>query len=486
VVPEHLRFGGGVSATVFSPVVAILLIIAGVLIWVLPQKKVIVPFLLAFILIPSDQILVVGGLHFPSLRILILFGMIRIFFIKGRGDWSLFSGGLNGIDKALILLSLVSGVAGVLLFRSSQAFAYQLGEAYTALGMYFVLRCLVRDHDDVIRVICVLSFIVVVLGGVMVFEQFTRGWNPYSLLEGAHSGAFFADMGRDGRVRATGSFSQPILAGTFAAVALPLFLGVWTTEKKHRLGAAMGAIGSIVMVIACNSSTPLMGLLAGLVGLCLWPIRSMTRLIRWSIAVVLISLQIVMKAPVYHLITRFDISGSSWHRYELIHETVLHFWEWWLIGTNNNANWGFDMWDTADQYVQTATSGGLLGLILFIAVIVYGFKYLGRARLAATGKEKALFFWALGSALLAYTVQFFGISLWDQSMVQWYILLAFISAVAAPQSLKSVQTATTGSPRGELSLVSWQRSLDPLAQRSESPVRGVRFSQRDVIKTLRR
>ena len=311
MVPEHLRFGGGVSATVFNPAVALVLILAGVLMCVLPQKKVVVPFLLAFILIPYDQILVVAGLHFPSLRIVILFGMIRIFLIKGRGDWKMFSGGLNGVDKALILLTAVSAVAGVLLFQTGQALAYQLGTAYTALGTYLVLRCLVRDHDDVIRAIQVLSFIVIVVAGVMVFEQFTGGWNPYALLGGARAGVFATDMGRDGHVRAMGSFSQPILAGTFAAVTVPLFSSVWLAEKKHRFSAIMGVVGAMVMVLACNSSTPLMGLFAGLVGLCLWPVRNMTRMIRWGIVLVLVSLQVVMKAPVYHLITRFDISGSS-------------------------------------------------------------------------------------------------------------------------------------------------------------------------------
>lgn len=437
MIPENLRFGGGVSGTILNPAVAAVLILVGVLICVLPQKKVIVPFLLAFILIPIDQILVVAGLHLPSFRIVILFGMIRVFVIKGRGQWNVFSRGLNGIDKALILLSIVSAVDGVLLFQNGQALTYQLGEIYTALGTYFILRCLVRDHEDVVRAIRVLAFVVIVVGGVMVFEQRTNGWNPYALLGGARAGAFAVDMGRDGRVRAMGSFSQPILAGTFAASALPLFFGLWLTEKRRRLSAAIGIVGASVMVIACNSSTPWFGLLAGLVGLLLWPIRRMTGIIRWGIASVLVLLQIVMKAPVYHLITRFDISGSSYHRYLLIDQSVRHFWDWWLIGTANNANWGWDMFDTADQYVQTAINGGLLGLILFIALFVYGFKYLSRARRAATDKQQAFFFWSLTSALLAYSVAFFGISLWDQSVVLWYALLAFVGAVAAPQLVRA-------------------------------------------------
>ena len=137
----------------------------------------------------------------------------------------------------------------------------------------------------------------------------------------------------------------------------------------------------------------------------------------------------VMKAPIYHLVTRLDISGSSYHRYALIDQTVHHFWDWWLVGTASNASWGWDMWDTANQYVSDAIGGGVLSLILFIAVLVYGFKYVGRAAKATMNKEQALFCWALGATLFSYTVAFFGISLWDQSIVEWYMLLALISAV---------------------------------------------------------
>ena len=91
------------------------------------------------------------------------------------------------------------------------------------------------------------------------------------------------------------------------------------------------------------------------------------------------------------------------------------------------------MWDTANQYVANAISGGLLALILFIAVIVYGFKYVGRARQAAPDKRQALFLWALGAALFAHTISFIGITLWDQSIVEWYALLALIGAVAVPR-----------------------------------------------------
>jgi len=106
------------------------------------------------------------------------------------------------------------------------------------------------------------------------------------------------------------------------------------------------------------------------------------RLIRWSVAGVLITLHLVMQAPVWALIARIDLMGGSsgYHRFELVNQTILRFREWWLVGTTNQAAWGWDMWDNIDWYVAQCTSGGLLTLILFVAVIVYGFKRIGKAR----------------------------------------------------------------------------------------------------------
>jgi hypothetical protein len=413
------KYGGGVSSTVLNPVVAAIIVLTGVLMCCLPLKKAVAPFLLTCFLLPGDQVLVVAGLHFPLLRIVIIFAMIRVFMITALAKGKVFSGGLNNVDKSLILLSLSSAVAGVFLFHNTQIIIFQLGELYTAFGAYFFLRCLIRNHGDVVRAIRVLALIAAVLGGVMIFERVTNGRNPYALLGGAHADAYASDMAREGRIRAVASFAQPILAGTFGAVGVPLFMGIWLTERKYRCTAAMGMAGATTMVITCNSSTPLLGLIAGLVGLCLWPLRGVMRLIRWGMVITLVSLHIIMKAPVWHLIARVDLSGgsSSYHRFLLIDSCIRHFWDWWLIGTDSNSEWGWHMFDTANQYVTDAYSGGLLGLICFIAIIVYGFQYIGTARKVATDKKQALFFWALGSTLLAHVTSFFGTAYWDQSIV---------------------------------------------------------------------
>lgn len=431
MVPENLRFGGGVAETVLNPVVAILVLGACVLICCLPREKVIVPFLAASILIPTDQVLFVAGLHFPMQRVLILFGLVRMFWER-KAQAKTLSGGINKIDIAIVAMTAAIAVNAVFLWQDSAVLINQLGEMYTVFGTYFFLRFLVRDQADIVRTIRVFAGIVVVVGLVMVYEQ-AKGWNPYALLGGARASLFSAILERDGRFRAMGCFAHPILAGTFGAVLAPLFAGLWWFDKKQRPIALVGILAATVMILTSNSSTPILGYVGGFVALFTWPLRKRMRFIRWAIVLTLVSLHLIMKAPVWHLISRVDLSGgsSSYHRYELVNQCIRHFWDWWLVGTKSNADWGFDMWDTANQYVGTAEASGFISLILLVTIIVFGFKHVGKVRRSVAHRKQALLVWALGSALFAHVVSFFGISYFDQTVIAWYALLAMISASSA-------------------------------------------------------
>ena len=440
--PDHLKFGGGVTETVLNPAVLILIIIAGVLLCVWPRKKAIAAFLAASILIPMDQVLLIGPAHFPMLRILVLFGIIRIIRGRNSSKRQLFSGGINKIDIAMNRLPPYTALNGVLLFQESGAAIYQLGNLYTDFGVYFLLRFLIRDEEDILYTIQTLAWITAVIAVIMVYER-ASGHNPYALLGGANAAAYANLMARDDKFRAIGCFSHPILAGTFGAVLAPLFIGLWLRARKYRAIAVIGIISATIMTITCNSSTPVLGYAAGVLALCLWPVRRWMRAIRWGILFTLVSLHLVMKAPVWHLIARIDITGgsSSWHRFMLVDQCIRHFSDWWLVGVKDTSAWGWDMWDTANQYVGTCDNSGLLPFLLFLAILVYGFKYLGRARRAAAREKKtALFIWALGAALFANVVAFFGISYFDQTIVAWYGLLAIISAaVALPHKKEATQ-----------------------------------------------
>jgi hypothetical protein len=453
--PDRLKFGGGVSETILHPAVLIVVLVAGVLICVRPRKNAMVAFLAASLLIPMDQVLLVGSWHFFMLRILILFGIVRIVKDKISSQSRVFSQGMNKIDWAVILLTVFIAANGILLFQASGEVINELGNLYTVFGVYFLLRFLIRDEEDVLRTIQTLACVGAIVAVVMTYELAT-GHNPYAMLGGARVSQYASLAVRDDRFRAQGPFAHSILAGTFGAVLMPLFVGLWCKGRKYRTMAVLGIVSATVITEACNSSTPVLGYAAGVLALCLWPLRRWMRALRWGIVLTLISLQLLLKNPVWHLITRIDITGgsSSWHRFMLVDQCIRHFGDWWLLGVKDTGVWGWDMWDTANQYVGLCDSSGLLPFLLFLAVLVYGFKYLGGARRAAAkDKKTALFIWALGSALFANVVAFFGISYFDQTMVAWYALLAMIPAAIAVRPKRELNQVQFGAPSDKVSLV---------------------------------
>ena len=137
---------------------------------------------------------------------------------------------------------------------------------------------------------------------------------------------------RDGKIRSKGVMGC-ISGGAFAGVLIPLFLGLWT-EGKYRMVACAGLAGATAMVFTSNSSTSFLAFAGALLGLVFWPLRKQMRLVRWGFVATLVALHLVMKAPVWALIARVDLTGSSSgdHRYNLVDNCIRHFSDWWLLG----------------------------------------------------------------------------------------------------------------------------------------------------------
>lgn len=446
--PHNLNFGGGAASSVYSPIVLAIILIAGMMICVLPRKRAVVPFLLAGMLIPGNQVLVVAGLHFPMMRLLILCGLARMAWAKISGSEKIFSGGMNKIDWAVIILTVFTAIDGALLWQSGAELTFQLGNMYGVFGIYFLLRFLVRDEEDVRTALRTMVWVVAIIAPTMVYEHFTGNNLFYSILGGLDAAKLQHTLSRDGFFRAQGPFGHPVIAGTFGGFMVPLFVALRKGEKRNRKFAAIGMVAAAILPLTVASSTALFALLAALGSLFLWPIRKKMRLLRWGIVGTLIAGQIYMTKPVWHLIDDVSLSqdSSSYHRYMLVDQCIRHFWVWAFVGTKDYASWGWDMWDTANQYVQTADQSGLIPLIAFIAVLVFAFKYIGRARKYYEGdKQKEFFIWAIGCSIFANAVGFFGISYWDQVIVAWYMILAVVSVVTLPARLPKVAPAAAES-----------------------------------------
>ena len=421
------------------PLVLCAVLFAGALILLLPRKQVVVPLLAAGLLIPFDQVVLIGPLHWTMLRVLVLLGWVRV-LTGALSRQRLLSTGLNAVDKALILWAGISAFNIVLLWHSSAAFINQLGALYNVFGIYFLLRFLIRDEEDAQRAIRTMTALGVIVAGIMLLEQ-AGGEKLYAALHSGNQEAGKALWGRLGALRAVAGFGNPVSAGVFGATLMPLSLALWW--KEHRAAAASGFCAASIIVACSLSSTPVLACTVALGGLCLWPVRRHLPLLRWSAVAALMVLQLVMNAPVWALIQNAGVIGGSsgYHRYILVDSFFRHFGDWWLLGARNAGDWGYLSYDIANQYVGIGESAGIVPFVLFIAIIVYAFKYLGRARMAANAANDRRFLWAIGCALLAHVVAFFGLSYFDQLLVSWYAVLAIISAVAAASPRSSATPA---------------------------------------------
>jgi hypothetical protein len=434
-----VRFGGG-GGTELAPLAVLLVLSAILLILLLPRKYIIVPLFFCTFFIPLSQQLVIFGLHFMMFRIVIIFAWLRL-IVTDYSSFSTFR--LNVIDRVVIVWAVSNAVTFILLWGEWGAVVQRVGFLYNTFGLYFLFRLLCHTEEAMDLTVKVFATVCSVLAVCMLYEQFA-GRNLFFVFGGVPQFSYLCE----GRLRAQGAFAHPLLGGTFGATLFPLFIGLWW-QGKSRLTAALGVVSATIVTICSMSSTPIMAYAVGVVGFCLWPFRNGMRLIRWAVVLVLVGLHLVMKAPVWALIARIDFTGASsgYHRYQLVDQTITRFSEWWLWGTRSNGSWGWDLWDTSNMFVETALQGGLVTFVLFLAVIVYCFKQLGKARtLPDSDLDSQKWFWALGVALFSNVVAFLGVSYYDQTIVAWYVLLALIStatgaACAKPSAGPIVQHA---------------------------------------------
>ena len=468
MAPEHFQFGGGLHETLLHPIVLVAMLLSVALILFLPRKYVIVPVLFTSLIVPLGQQLVIGGFHLFVLRVIVLVGCLRMFWTAMTSPDEMVAGGFNSVDKAFTLWAIFRALATIILFATAASVTGECGFLWDAFGGYFLLRFLIRDRDDITRAAKVLAVVAIIVGCGMLNEKL-RSQNVFGYLGGV---PIIPEV-RLGSIRAQGPFEHPILAGTFGGTLVPLFYWLWKIGKAKIL-AMVGVVGSAVIAMSASSSTAVTAFVGGIFAICFWPFRKKMRQIRWGIVILLILLNMAMKAPVWFLIARVDIiSGStSYQRAFLIDQFVHHFNDWWLVGTYESDDWGADMWDHTNQFVAEGETGGLITLVCFIAMISLSFGRIGRARKIVEGeKDKEWYLWILGAALFAQIVGFFGISYFDQTRFYWFGVLAMISAATAP--ILASQTVKERSPTAA--------RLGPrLARLGDRPAEGNRWAFEDV------
>ncbi len=441
--------------TTLHPIGLLAVFLLGVATLVVPRRYALAPMLIMACFISPAQRIVVASLDFNLLRVMVLFGWLRIvlFAETRRLSW-------KSIDTVVILWAVVATMVVTLREGTMGALIYRLGLTFDAVGMYFLFRFMIRSWKDIEKLMLVAAIISIPVAVVFLIELST-GHNMFAVFGGVPE----LTVVREGRLRCRGPFPHPILAGCFWAALMPLIGALWWNDRRVRWLAPVGLIASAIVVFSTASDTPISAVMAGALAAAVFPLRRSMRWIRWSTVVGLVALQIIMTNPIWHLFARIQlINGSTgWYRFKMIDGFIRNFDAWWLLGTRDYAElWAQNFDAITNQFVLEGAEGGLLTLVLFIVLLVLGFRGVGQIqRSVGNSRFRQFAAWMLGATLFVHCVSFLAVSYFGQIVMLLYLTLAAIASLSPTDH----RLATTRSRAGRHSLRTSKRRLIEIPQR---------------------
>ena len=343
----------------------------------LRRSNVIVVFLICVCWIPANPRLYLGALDLPVFRILLCMGLIRIVFFREKP-----TGPMNNLDRLIIALSTMTVITGTILTGSIEGFINRLGIVFDTILIYLFFRVYIQDPNDILRFSKIMAIVLLPVAVLMIYERVTL-INFFSIFGGLDKHVSVNIV----RPRAQGAFAHPILAGNVAAVSAPFFYFLSKSDvTKNKSFGIFGLFASLVIIVASNSSGPIITLMLCAIGIGMWSFRLNIKVIVWLGLFGILALHVYMNDPVWYLAARIDLAGGStgWHRARLISSAIEHIGEWWFIGTEytrhwmpTGVSWSPNHTDITNHYILIGIRGGLILVILFVMIIRQCFKYIG-------------------------------------------------------------------------------------------------------------
>lgn len=408
-----------------KPETIIVTVILVILTMAVPRKWLLLPFVLAACFVPADQRIIIFGLDFTPLRILVMVGFMRtvLFSEKLTFKW-------NSFDKLVLAWAICGAIIYVIQWADMNALINKCGVLFDIVGLYCLYRVNLNSWEDIKFVIKIFAVCSLVLG-VFVGLEWVTGKNPFALLGSA------VTVVREGRYRCRASFPHAIMLGLFCATLVPFFVGFARQDKDKLL--FWSAVGACVFIVAAtSSSTPILTLLIVLILLCGYKWRRYTAPAGWIFLVSIITLHIVMRAPVWHLIARVGIIGGStgWHRFNLINQGINHFGEWMFLGCKSTEHWGWGLSDITNQYILEGVRGGFITLVLFLIMIFMSLRILLRLSLQKQEYKQHFLIWCIFVSILGHCVSFLGVSYFGQMIMWWYMTLGMVGSLKGKERRK--------------------------------------------------
>lgn len=415
----------------------IILIACGISIFTVKRENAPIIIMIACCYMTVGQQIQIAGANFPIFRFVILLGILRTIIRneKAEGAW-------NPIDKMVLFYALWLLFASFFHERVPGAGPkYTMGAILNLVGTYYLFRVFLRKTSEIRSFIITTTVLLVPVGISMWFEQIANR-NIFSFL------GYIPDTPiiRNGRIRAQGPFSHPILAGSIGAAWFPLALSLW---RSNRSWSIFGMVASLAIVSSSASSGPIMSVFFAVIALLFWNFKRHFSKLKWIALGAYIFLEIAMKKPVYYIISMIDLTGSStgWHRSFLIDRTIEHLNEWWLFGTDRTVHWmprqgriSDYHTDITNYYIGFGVSGGLLCMLAVISCILLAGKEVGRiANDHSQPLQKQMLTWCLGSALFANAATSMSVAFFGQAQVFFWIPIALITTIAYSPRMQSDQ-----------------------------------------------
>ena len=407
----------------------IITLVLSVCLMVIPRKYFLLPFIVAACFIPGSGRVIIASLDFTVLRICVLFGVLRL-LVRGeviRIHW-------NKFDKLFLIWLILGAIIYVFRWGSLSVLIYKSGMLFDGLGLYWVFRQNIRSWQCVGLLIKSFAVFAIISVLFVIAERITHV-NLFSFLGTVETGVY------RGRYRCFGAFGSSIILGLFWANLIPWFLA-YIKAKSDIILNVTAVISSLICVILSGSSTPFVTVGAILFFFALYRYRAYGRQIALGFCFLLFALHVVMKAPVWHLISRVSIfSGSTgWHRYYLIDQAIKHFPEWMLLGTSDTERWGWGLHDVANQYVFEGIFGGGITLLVFIILLIYAVKITGAFSVKCNNKIHALLSWGICVSILGYCVSFLAITYFTQIKMLLYLTFAITGFIAGNPRILLTET----------------------------------------------
>lgn len=419
------------------------------LLFAVPRRWALVPVFVSALWIPVGQFVDVGGLHFYVWRFVVLLAFVRIILRREYpvAFW-------NRVDQGMVVWASVLLMTS--LFHHPRLLQARLGMIYDYAGSYMVFRCLIVDFEGVKQavLIAVVLFVPVALS---VAAEHATGRNWFSVLGGVSE----ISQARDGIVRAQASFAHPINAGTAGAITSGLSLLLWRWFKRT---AIIGFCAGLLAMFGSASSGPILALVIIMGSVMLYRWRRYSRMFLWGGLGGLLLLHLVMEAPVWYVISRVKIFGSStaWHRSELINSAFMHVGDWCLAGTDHTRAWipygldegDEDAADITSEFIKMMVTGGLGLFLAFGWVLCAGFGFARRLRGSADAGETAgvhaFEAWVITAMLTSFAITFWTVSYFDQVKVYWSFVMAATSAWWASEAARLTGVESHAVPKAEL------------------------------------